>query len=739
MYKDYFSLTNKVFGRYPEGTESFMGSQQARIKTRLADALSSADTIVAVTGPVGSGKTTVVEAALKAISGEQLVARIARIKLRHDEVLELLLNELGVDHVPPGTIQQFTGFKRRLKEWQEQGTHVFIVVEDAQRIGSDAIAELETLTSAEAGGASGASIVLMGLPELHEQLNADALTRTKQRTSLQLSLQPFSAAEVRDYLAHRFAVAGGDAGAILEDGATDMIYRFTDGRPRVINKLCEAVLHAAAEKDLKTVSSELVERIARDEFAMEPVAQGTVPDASTAAAVPPADVPDEGDAVPELIQDTLPAVEALAEATPSKVSQRIVEPRIPEALTMTDADPAAVKELDDALRPDTGLLEVLNEQPVEVEDDAPVPLGLQEQMSEQPAAPSENGPLEAPTNSGADVTATNTNIPTLSDSMRIDSDLLAVANAEVNDTRTPRKPNLQALETAIAAARKGPVELDADIAVDAFEEIPTAQLVEDENEIDTADGDETDLPQITLDDCLQERPNVVAAPAEETNPSEALEEEEKGSGQENAKRAKLNKLAADLGSAKSLEEIDDVAAETLFGEEFSHMAAAVAAMAAEVPANDPDAELTLAVIDDDADEVADDSVRVEVEQAPLEPAEVPAMSFASITPDETPATLDINASASRRFDMLRAMNESSANTASAVAKKPAASKADETAAPAGELAEEKGPQLTPIENQFGSSMTETLKALKFDRPPEEDDGEEHEEKSGGFLSRFKRS
>lgn len=750
MYKDYFALTNKVFGRYPEGTEIFMGSQQARTKARLADALSSADTIVALTGPVGSGKTTVVEAALDAISGEHLVARIARIKLQHDEVLELLLNELGVDHLPPGTIQRFTEFKQRLKEWQEQGTHVFIVVEDAQRIGSDAIAELEMLTSADAGGASGASIVLMGLPELNEQLDAEELTRTKQRTSLQLSLQPFSAAEVHDYLAHRFAVAGGDAEAILEDGAADMVYRFTGGRPRVINKLCEAVLHAAAEEDSRTVSAELVEQIARDEFAMEPVADCV---ARSASPPPLADSTDEEDAVPQLIQDTLPGVEALAEEpnenvaedlsietvtepAPSEISQRIVEPRFPEALTMTDADPVAAKELDDALRPDTGLLEVLDEHPPEIEDDAPVPLGLREQMPGQSTTQPDIPPLEAVAEqTESDTDATNADIPTLSASMRIDS----VPQAAADASQMPRKPNLQALETAIAAARKGPVELDADTSADAADENPTAPPAESENE--TA-AEAANLPEITLDDCLDERQHEAEALLEEKNPHKETEEADNGNQQDVAKRAELNKLAADLGSAKSLEEIDDVAAETLFGEEFSHMAAAVAAMAAEDPANDPDAELELAVVDDATDEVADESLNVEVDPMPPEQAEASAISFASITPEEAPAAPDINASASRRFDMLRAMNESTANAASAVKKKPATSKAEETTAPASELPEEKGPQLTPIENQFGSSMTETLKALKSERPSEEAEDEEEaeeEEKSGGFLSRFKRS
>ncbi len=753
MYKDFFSLTNKVFGSYPDGAKAFMGSRQARIMARLTDALSSSDTIVTVTGPVGSGKTTLVETALKGISAKQVVARIARIKLQHDEVLELLLNELGVEHQPSGTIQRFTRFIRLLKEWQGQGTRVFIIVEDAQRIGADAIAELETLTSVDAGGASGASIVLMGLPVLNEQLNADELTRTKQRTSLQLSLQPFSATEVQDYLAHRFAAAGGNVEQLLESGAADMIYRCTGGSPRVINKLCEAVLHAAAEEKSKTISASLVERIARKEFAMEPAVKGAA--AATPETLPSAPVEED---MPHLIQDTLPGVEALPEQSDEDLaaelsiktvseppapqnSHRILEPQVPEALTKTHVDPKDVKKLDDALRPDTHLLKVLDEIPPPTEDVAAVPLGLQDQISEQPspkpmvanakAAPAATPSVKekaAPIN-----TTTNTDIPTLSDSMRIQPVPPAAASADTGDTQTLRKPNLQALESAMAAARKGPIELQPDTPAEAVEDIRTAKAAAK----DAPTTDEPNLPEITLDHCLEERQKEAEAMLEEKNPVSNADKEDKEDAeakkQEAADRAKLGKLAADLGGAKTLEDIDDVAAETLFGEEFSQMAAAVAAMAAEDSANDPDVQPE-PELDDAPSEATHASVDLKTDQAPAEKAEKPAVSLAPIKPDDTAAAPDINASANRRFAMLKAMNEPTAKAPSAVEQKPVEAKPKTASPEASELPEKKQPQLTPIENQFGSSMTATLKALKFDRPPEED-----EEKSGGFLSRFRRS
>ncbi len=263
MYKSYFALKSELFRTDPSESSVFMGAQQVQVSVRLTEALSSGDTIVTVTGPVGSGKSTMVREALRAIPAKQKVARIARIQLRHDEVLDLLLSELEVEDPPAGTIQRFTEFKRVLKTWKDQGKRVFIVVEDAQRIGVDAISELESLTSESNGGACGASIVLMGLPDVNDLLSSAALARTRQRTSLQLTLNPFDPNEVQDYLAHQFSVAGGNIADAFASGAVDMIHRCTGGSPRVINKLCEAVLNAAAEADSKPVLPSLVEQVIR--------------------------------------------------------------------------------------------------------------------------------------------------------------------------------------------------------------------------------------------------------------------------------------------------------------------------------------------------------------------------------------------------------------------------------------------------------------------------------------------
>jgi hypothetical protein len=81
---------------------------------------------------------------------------------------------------------------------------------------------------------------------------------------------PLIAAEVQGYLKHCIRAVGGDFDAIFDPAATDMLYRCSEGVPRVLNNLCESVLAAAAEAGADLVMPQLVQYVANEEFGLQP-------------------------------------------------------------------------------------------------------------------------------------------------------------------------------------------------------------------------------------------------------------------------------------------------------------------------------------------------------------------------------------------------------------------------------------------------------------------------------------
>ena len=107
MYETQFGLNKRPFRALATGSDVFVGPQTATAMSGLKKALSAPDAIVSVNGPVGVGKTTIVRRALDAIGKQQVIVTIGRMQLGHDEMLELLLQEMDAE-LPSGTVQRFT-------------------------------------------------------------------------------------------------------------------------------------------------------------------------------------------------------------------------------------------------------------------------------------------------------------------------------------------------------------------------------------------------------------------------------------------------------------------------------------------------------------------------------------------------------------------------------------------------------------------------------------------------------
>ncbi|NNC76504.1 MAG: hypothetical protein HKN77_00995, partial [Woeseiaceae bacterium] len=268
MYEQHFGLTSRPFKAVSTGADVFVGPQTAKIMQAIKLAMTTSDAVITVMGPAGIGKSTIVGRTLSGLDGQKLTVRIARMKLAHDEVLDFLLEEFQAANIPASTIRKVALFRELVADRTAAGIHVSIVVEDATRIGEDALAELEALTSSDGVEYSGAMLVLMGDESLRDQLDSSALVRLKQRVRAYQFVNPLSAPELGAYMKHCFRLAGGDYGNLFDATATEYIHALTGGNPRTTNNLLEAVLNAAATRSLSNIENSLIADIAGNDFGM---------------------------------------------------------------------------------------------------------------------------------------------------------------------------------------------------------------------------------------------------------------------------------------------------------------------------------------------------------------------------------------------------------------------------------------------------------------------------------------
>ena len=676
MYVQHFGLKKRLFRANPAGTDVFVGPQTVTAIAGLKTALQTNDSIVTVHGPVGSGKTTMVARALESIGEDRIVVKISRMRLNSDDVLEHLLAELDVDEVPGGTIRKFTALRKRLKDLEDARTRVFVVVEDAVRLGADTLAELEAVTAGDAGESDGASLVLMGDERIVELWNADGLTRLLQRIRQKHLLAPLCAAELKGYLRHCFRLADGDFEQAFEAGSAELLHHLSGGVLRTANNLVESVLSTAATQDIAQVPTALLKQVAEKEYglgsddlelpvAAEPSIAEPPDDEPVAEPAETRDVEDEpvivfaenspesaekGAPIPELIQDTLPDLEVLApEFANTAPEVRLVEsePDVPEI-------------------PELSLRE-----------DVPV----------------------------------------------IESDGNGVAEWDRDPTLAELKPDLEALEKAMAVAHGGDAE--PPLLKPEAEPVPAP-----EPEPQTEAPAEEDIPEITLDNAINRRieqhqtdepddAGTADVLSLETSNSDAAEVERPAAKDKKAD-IEIQHIAAELAKAKSIEDVDDKLAETLFGEEIN-------LAASQVLANPP------------VTESANDEIETAVTPEPtvadsngtaaLSIAAEPAAASVEVTLGSNDGDDDFDPlSASQRLKTVRALN-ADLHPSLREPQEPAANEPQEPA-----------DSVDSIEDQINTSMTHTLKTLKIDPPVDDDEDDDDEQVSkGGFFSRFRRS
>jgi type II secretory pathway predicted ATPase ExeA len=704
MYQNHFGLKKRPFRAPAAGNNVFVGPQTATTMAGLKKALLTPDAIASVSGPIGTGKTTIVNRAVGTVGEQRLIVTLGRIHLGHDEVLELLLEEMGADPIPVSTVQRFTKFRRLLQEQSNNNTRVVIVVEDAPRIGVEALAELEALTATDAGVSDGANIVLMG-EQMESVLGAPEMSRLKQRLRVRMSVQPLSANELHGYFNHCFRLAGNDFDAVFEEGSAELIHTLSGGIIRVANNLVESALTSAMDANQERVATALVKNVAASEYGLdvkEIPAEVDVQSEPVPAAEPESKV--------ELSPEPEPELEAEPDPKPLAQPESIAEllPK-PEPEPEPEPEPASVQ-----ADPVTEL--------VVDEDDGEdaIPELIQDTLPNLAIlAPALASPAE-PEKTTEDIPAWERD-PTLAE-LRPDLDALEHAMAVAQGIEPDSDEDASAETESVEIPELVP-EITLDKQIEAKIEEAAEHLKQSEQEAEEPKAETPAAPLPVMTPPLVHAPKPVAKPvavaAPEPMPAPQPPAEVQEAVQEETEdNAELEEIAENISRARTIDDVDDKMAETLFGEEFSAIAAQI------------------------AERVATESANDELELASEEPnAAVSNSDFggsAAVSVESTPApripVAGSEASAAERMATVRALNGTSNMTPPVPSSAESIVMADTTMHEAPHASEK--PE--SIEEQINTSITQTLKALNV-RPAAGLVVEDNEEKKKGFFSRFRKS
>lgn len=266
MYERYYGLQERPFELTPNPRFLYMTPAHREALTTLEYGLSARTGIALLLGDAGTGKTTIVHAALQSERAQQsLAVYLNNPSLTREEFIDFLASGFGLSaeaaQLKTRCVAELTEL---LASRHRGGMASALIIDEAQVLPDSLLEEVRLLANIESASEKLLSIILVGQPELAARLNRPALRQLKQRIGLRCELLPLNLSTTAAYIQSRVRVAGRESAALFSSDAVELIHQRSRGIPRTISVICDNALVAGFALDRGVINREIVLEVCRD-------------------------------------------------------------------------------------------------------------------------------------------------------------------------------------------------------------------------------------------------------------------------------------------------------------------------------------------------------------------------------------------------------------------------------------------------------------------------------------------
>jgi general secretion pathway protein A len=268
MYESFFELDELPFELTPDPRFLWLSEAHQEGLASLYYGITRRKGFILLTGEVGTGKTTLLRAAIDSIPRDVDTGVVMNTAaLTRIDLLKLIVTEFQIEGRFETKADYIIALNAFLLERLRNNLNTVLIIDEAQNLDKANLEEIRLLSNLETDTEKLLQIVLTGQPELRRMLADPALRQLRQRVAIEYDVEPLRPNEVAPYLVHRIQVAGGSYERVFAPGSESTFYSFSEGCPRLVSLLADRALLSAFAKQVRPVPPVLVEAKAKEMIA----------------------------------------------------------------------------------------------------------------------------------------------------------------------------------------------------------------------------------------------------------------------------------------------------------------------------------------------------------------------------------------------------------------------------------------------------------------------------------------
>lgn len=265
MYESYYGFKERPFQLSPDPRFFFASDHHQRALSYLQYGLDQGEGFIVITGPIGTGKTTIARNLLNNIGDESIVAaQLVTTKLEPQELLELVASEFKIQTQSNSKADLLQAIEQFLVQLNQQGKRALLIVDEAQNLPAETVEELRMLSNFQLNNKPLIQSFLLGQEELKDIIQAPNMEQFRQRIIASAHLKPLTADEVKEYINHRLHQAECNKENLFSEDTFAFIHEKTLGVPRKINIFIDRILLFGFLEELEVIDLKAISQVAEE-------------------------------------------------------------------------------------------------------------------------------------------------------------------------------------------------------------------------------------------------------------------------------------------------------------------------------------------------------------------------------------------------------------------------------------------------------------------------------------------